>query len=151
MVGAGERLRRGLPGARERPILSPLTPERELVVQLPEPALRALLEPEEAGALAFLTAVAEQVVHHLRPRPPLDATGDEWAVVGRALELLREAAAGEVDAPARRLIAEPEMLAAFFQNVDLLYAEAAIQADAVGAVVMRALEVLSSAPPADSP
>lgn len=120
-------------------------------MQLPEPALRALLEPEEGAALAFLAAVVEQVVHHLRPAPPADSAVEEWAVAGRALALLRDAAAGELDAAARRLIAEPEMLAAFFQNADLLYVEAAAQADAVGAVVMRALEVLSSAPLSDSP
>ena len=121
-------------------------------MHLPVSAIRALLGPEEAGALSFLAAVAEQVVHHLRPEPPVDAAAtEEWAVASRALALMREAVEGEIDAPARRLLAEPEMLAAFFQNVDLLYAAAAREADAAGAVVMRAMELLASAPPSASP
>ena len=46
-----------------------------------------------------------------------------------------------IDDVARRLLAEPAMLAAFFQNLDLLYEHGAPGADAVALVLMRAMEL----------
>lgn len=87
-----------------------------------------------AAALPFLDAVAAQVARH---------GGEERAAGERALALLRDPDAP--DAPAR-LVAEPPMLAAFFQNVDLLYLHHDPRADRVAGLVMRALELLE--PPA---
>ena len=42
---------------------------------------------------------------------------------------------------ARLLAAEPPLLAAFFQNIDVLFVDGATCADAVSAVTLRAMEI----------
>lgn len=97
---------------------------------------REVLEGEgRATALPFLAEVTGQVAHrHGEGGSPAQR---EAAVGARALDLLL---APDGDAAAARLAAEPPMLAAFFQNVDLLYAHRDPGADPVAALVMRALE-----------
>ena len=46
-----------------------------------------------------------------------------------------------------RLAADPELLSSFFQNVDLLYRHGFAEADAVGLLIMRALEMAGSSQP----
>lgn len=98
---------------------------------------RAALEGEgRAEALPFLEAVAGQVAHR-HGEPEGDPREAELAAGVRALELLL---APEEEDAAGRLVSEPPMLAAFFQNVDLLYEHRDPHADAVAGLVMRALE-----------
>jgi hypothetical protein len=84
---------------------------------------------------AFIEAAAAQLAR---------ATGA--AADGATTALLRDHVATVLDAPdidaaARHLLGEPALLAACFQNVDLLYLHAAPEADAVAARVMRALDL----------
>jgi hypothetical protein len=84
----------------------------------------------EPSALPFLEAATEQVAHRGDPQ-------DEREVGERALALLRDP---ETEDAAARLVREPPMLAAFFQNVDLLFEHRDPRAGAVAGLVMRALE-----------
>jgi hypothetical protein len=99
-------------------------------------------------AAPFLRAVAHQVTYALGADPAGQDTGaHESAAEQRALALLRDAGAfGEAEIPplddvARRLLAEPAMLAAFFQNLDLLFEHRAPGANAVSLLLMRAMEL----------
>jgi hypothetical protein len=88
----------------------------------------------ESPALAFAAAVVRQVER---------AAGgvgehEEWETAERVLEILRAAPGGPADAA--ELTRRPALLAALFQNVDLLHAHADPRADAVGALVMSAVE-----------
>ena len=100
-----------------------------------------MLEKEErTAALPFLTAIAEQIgqSHEVRgaiAEPLLEGQH----TVENALRLLRQPEAADA---ADRLANDPVMLAAFFQNVDLLYENGYPEADAVAALVMHAVERL---------
>lgn len=89
-----------------------------------------LREAGHPSALSFLEAVTGQVAHRGDPQ-------DEREVGQRALALLLHPGAENA---AARLVGEPPMLAAFFQNVDLLFEHHDPGADAVAGLVMRALE-----------
>jgi hypothetical protein len=103
-----------------------------------------LARSDGGGALPFLEAVVVQAAFPLGLDLPADERVErEREVAGLALELLLGAeAAGAADpgAAAARLRRDPALLAAFFQNVDLLYRHAFAGADAVSLLVMRALE-----------
>jgi hypothetical protein len=105
-----------------------------------------LARSDGGGALPFLEAVVVQAAFPLGLDLPTDERAErEPEVAGLALELLLGAeAAGEAaphpEAAAARLRGDPALLAAFFQNVDLLYRHAFAGADAVSLLVMRALE-----------
>lgn len=108
------------------------------------------LSPEERRALApFLDAVSRQVAYGLGADPhSSDAETRAIDAEERAMTVLQDAGAvGEpstsegVDAAARRLLAEPPMLAAFFQNLDLLFEHRASGAEAVARLLMRAMEL----------
>jgi hypothetical protein len=91
-----------------------------------------LREAGHPSAFPFLEAVTEQVAHRGEPR-------DEREVGARALALLLDPLAEGAEA---RLLEDPAMLAAFFQNVDLLFDHHDPGADPVAALVMRALETM---------
>lgn len=95
----------------------------------------------DARLTPFLAAVAEQAARLAEPDASADAVAAEAAAT-RALALLQEPGTDEA---VERLLADAPLLAAFFQNLDLLYAHAAPPADAVAALVMRALERLHQA------
>lgn len=108
---------------------------------------REQLGAEANSLLPFLSAVTEQTVYRLGEDIP--AAGDaalERRVGERALAVVREARlAGSADAPpgrgdaaAARLARDPAMLAAFFQNVDLLFIHDAPAAEQVAALVLEA-------------
>jgi hypothetical protein len=94
-----------------------------------------------------LRAFVDAVVQHLS-----FASGETGADVRRTL---RARVAGLVDTAlddgrvedgARALLADPALLASFFQNIDLLYEGAGYaHADAVAAMVMRAVERMGGA------
>ena len=98
----------------------------------------------DPGALRFAEAVFAQLTGPagaLGAAPP--AARDALALHLSEL-LLSAPAVGENDALALRLIAEPPLAAAFFQNVDLLYRHDSPRADAVSALLMRALEIAAA-------
>ena len=103
----------------------------------------------DPGALLFAEAVFAQLVGPagaLRSAPP--AVRDALAL--HLLDLVLGSAAGAADdLLALRLLAEPPLAAAFFQNLDLLYAHDSPHADAMSAVLMRALELAAAAERAD--
>jgi hypothetical protein len=113
-----------------------------------EPAAAVLQEALGAGhaALPFAGAVVRQLDGvpepggGTRPRDPAATAGSVAALV-RGCERADGPAGG---APAA-LAADPPLLAAFFQNVDLLYRHGYPHADAVGALVMGAVELLDEA------
>lgn len=102
----------------------------------------------DASLGAFLDAVSRHVTFGLGA-DPLAADDDGVRVRDAravALRVLRDAGAldlpadaSTLDAAARRLLADPPMLAAFFQNLDLL--DAGPRADAVALLLMRAMEL----------
>ena len=100
------------------------------------------------AADGFIRVASEQAAHRLgwSPGNP-DATrraAEAYAFVTALVE--RSVAAfhlNDVHAlheAAFALASSPPMLAAFYQNIDLLYADRFADADAVSALVMRALE-----------
>jgi len=95
--------------------------------------LRARLA-EEPAALPFAEAAVAQIAH---PLPSRGTPGDEEEAAETVLALLAAPDAPGADA---RLAERPEALAAFFQNVDLLYAHGFPRADRVSLLIMRALE-----------
>ena len=99
-------------------------------------ATMALLHAElgSAAMLPFATAVVTQL--SLSP----GATADEVATARHVVGLVRSACAGAIGDAAAELHANPALFAAFFQNLDLLFAVPPPDADAVSAVVMAALE-----------
>lgn len=101
---------------------------------------RGVLEGEgREGALRFAAEVTGQAAH--RHGTGRDPAAEEQAVGSLVLDLVLRPRAP--DAPAR-LAAAPPLLAAFFQNVDLLYEHHDPGADAVSGLVMHALEILES-------
>lgn len=114
-----------------------------------------------SAAAAFVEAVTVQAAFPLGlDAPPREWARRERAVADAVLSLLMDAGTGGAGpapgAPAQ-LRHDPPLLAAFFQNVDLLYAHGYRDADAVSALVMRALEGLDedgsgpAAPPSTPP
>lgn len=112
-----------------------------------------------APQAGFMTHVVEQYVHRLGA-PASDPAG-ERGVALRVCALVDDAgdASTSTDPSALRrrergahdLANDPALLAAFFQNIDLLYADRFHQADAVSALVLRALELSALLPPAPTP
>lgn len=100
---------------------------------------------EGSAALPFARAVLAQLTG--TPGAAAAASPRERRQLAEGVaELLRGAERGDSpDAPARALLAEPALASALFQNVDLLYAAGWAAADAVSAVVMRAVELAASA------
>jgi hypothetical protein len=97
----------------------------------------------EESALTFLAAVVAQAALPLGLRvPEPELAGRESRVASLALAVLDPADA----AAAERLRGEPVLLAAFFQNIDLLYRHGYPRADAVAMLVMRALEGFEDEP-----
>ena len=88
----------------------------------------------------FVEAVVLLVAHPLGD-PETPATAPELAAADRVIALVQRAAADESEAvdAAGELAAEPEMLAAFFQNLDLLPGGGHRAADAVTLLVLLAL------------
>ena len=94
----------------------------------------------DPGAIPFAEAVFAQLIG------PAGALAGAPPAARDALELhladvVLAAAAADPDALARRLLAEPPLAAAFFQNLDLLYTHASTHADALSALLMRTLEL----------
>jgi hypothetical protein len=108
-------------------------------------ALRETLDKAGAGtALPFVEATVLQAAHPLGTNVTAPGAAErEWRTANLTLELLLDAVPA-VRAPsedaAARLRAEPRLLAAFFQNIDLLYQHGFPYADAVSGLVLRALE-----------
>jgi hypothetical protein len=98
------------------------------------------------AALRFLEAVVVQAAFPLGlDVAPAEQAERERTVARLALELVagagrKEEGDGAEHTAAARLRREPALLAAFFQNVDLLYEHGFAGADAVSLLVMRALE-----------
>ena len=93
--------------------------------------------------LPFAEEVVRQVAHPLGAEPSPDPEGDEARTAGQVLELLGGAFEGTPQAraaAARRLGLDGTMLAAFFQNLDLLEDCTRGHAGAVAALVAEALE-----------
>ena len=108
----------------------------------PETRIAAELEP-------FLEAVAAHVTFGLGADPSDGATVERQATARLAtLGVLHACGAlggspdpAQVDAAARALLANPPLLAAFFQNLDLLYQHRAPEATKVSLLLMRAMEL----------
>jgi hypothetical protein len=121
-------------------------------MQLLRPSTRSWLAdalPPELGpaALPFAEAVVAQVAHPLGA-PPASRPGARERLVARRVARLLAASVRPDPAPARaaaRLAADAPLLAAAFQNVDLLYAHRCARADAVSLLVMGAIERLGAA------
>jgi hypothetical protein len=100
----------------------------------------------DAGGVRFAEAICAQLLG------PAGALGDapdaeREALTERVATVVLESARARDDALALRLLGEPALAAAFFENLDLLYDSPSAYADAVGALVMRVLEL---APGTDS-
>ena len=106
--------------------------------------LRDALPPGRGSCtLPFAEEVVRQVAHPLGAEPSPDPEGEEARTAARVLALLGAAFEGTSDARAaavRRLGKDGTMLAAFFQNLDLLEDCARGHAGAVAALVAAALE-----------
>ena len=107
-----------------------------------DPAVTPELDP-------FLDAVTTHVAFGLGADPVDGATAERLADARlAALDVLRRCGAlggprdpAEVDAAARLLLANPPLLAAFFQNLDLLYLHGAAGAPEVSLLLMRVMEL----------
>lgn len=106
--------------------------------------LRDALPPGRGSCtVSFAAEVVRQVAHPLGAEPSSDPAAGEARAATRVLDLLGaafEGASDEREAAARRLGADGPMLAAFFQNLDLLEECARGHAGAVAALVAAALE-----------
>ena len=97
---------------------------------------------------AFIEVVVWQRTHALTERSPGDASATEEAIATRVLSLVEASVGGEVavSRAAAELADDPALLAAFFQNLDLLPGERDPQVDQlalmVGAAVQRLAERL---------
>lgn len=108
-------------------------------------------DPQAAG---FIQAASEQVSHRLGWNAPVEeparreveAHGFVTTLVERAVSAFRLRDERELDEAAHELASHAPVLAAFFQNIDLLYADGFAEADAVSALVMRALEFSAEMP-----
>lgn len=107
----------------------------------------------------FVSHVVEQYIHRLgavsdspisergealRVRALIDHAGDAHLIEEPRALALRDRAAHD-------LAGDPALLAAFFQNIDLLYADRFPRADAVSALILRALELSASIPRSGGP
>ena len=99
------------------------------------------------SAMGFIETTAEQAAQRLgwgmhaeESRRDADAHGTAWSLVERAVSATRAEDIRALDEAAFELASSPPMLAAFYQNVDLLYNAGFPDADAVSALIMRALE-----------
>lgn len=106
----------------------------------PAPETAALLR-ERLGdrdpALPFAEAVVLQAAH---PLGRAATKRREVETAARVADILHERRSGsQPGEAAAALAADPELLAAFFQNIDLLYAQADPHADVVSGWIMRAL------------
>ncbi|MDB4949236.1 MAG: hypothetical protein JWM27_1885 [Gemmatimonadetes bacterium] len=93
----------------------------------------------------FVREIVREVAFPLGTSAGTADPAERSALVERTVRALVRDAAGDADAredAARRLASQPPLLAAFFQNADLLYDERHPSADAVSAAVMRAVELL---------
>ncbi|HET8656901.1 MAG TPA: hypothetical protein VFL93_15360 [Longimicrobiaceae bacterium] len=100
-------------------------------------ALERALGPT-GTALAFAEAVVLQRAHPLGAAP---VAGAEAGAVTEVLALLRACEDGtRARERAAELCREADLLSVLFQNVDLLYEAGHPHADAMGALVMAALE-----------
>lgn len=91
------------------------------------------------GALdPFLHAVAAQVAGH-RATPGAAAAAHLDAARADARAVVHER---DADTAARCLLRDPPLLAAFFQNADLLFEHDSEFANPISAIVMRALELI---------
>lgn len=99
-------------------------------------------------AAGFIRAASEQAAHRLgwSPEHPddahraVEAFGFVTALVERSAAAYRLQDDQALSEAAHELASSPPMLAAFYQNIDLLYNDRYVDADAVSALVMRALE-----------
>jgi hypothetical protein len=117
-------------------------------------AVRASLHSNgERAAAPFIEAVTVQRARPLGadPRPPEAQREEDRDVAAAVLGLVRAATAAREPAgdgrqtmaeSANRLRSDPSLLAAVFQNIDLLYRHGYSHADAVSEMVMRALATL---------
>lgn len=109
----------------------------------------ALAEEAADVAAPFVEAVTLQASRPLGvPDTGVNPAERERRTARTVLEMLRLATAAEVDGgasgAAEALSRYPELHAAFFQNIDLLYEHGYIHADPVAVLVMRAVERLES-------
>lgn len=113
--------------------------------------LRAALESGPVGveALAFVEAVVEQAVHRLGPERSPVLAGATASMGKRVVSFLEAAAEGEPSRTraAEELAGEPVILAAFYQNLDLLPAASSAPADAIALLVLTTLALMESVPP----
>lgn len=93
-------------------------------------------------ALPFAEAVVAQVAHPLGAAPADDAGAGERAVTDALLHAIAD---DDATAAAARLAADAPLLAACYQNLDLLPASDAA-GDAIALLVGRALDHLASTP-----
>jgi hypothetical protein len=119
-------------------------------------AVRASLHSNgERAAAPFVEAVTVQRARPLGadPRPPEAQREEDRDVAAAVLGLVRAATAAREPAreccqtmaeSANRLRSDPSLLAAVFQNIDLLYRHGYSHADAVSEIVMRALATLQT-------
>lgn len=120
--------------------------ERELGTEVRAMIGAALAEESADTAGPFVEAVTFQHSHPLGIDPAEPATQRERRSARLVLEVLRASCGSQSERAAREaadlLASDPALHAAFFQNIDLLYEYRYAQADAVAAMVMRALEHL---------
>lgn len=108
---------------------------------------RALGREFGVCALPFVEAVVVQLVYPLGGPAPASPEEAERAVGDRVVAMLGASTADPhfTARAAADLAADAALLAAFFQNVDLLHSHRCPHADAVSLLVMAALERLSPA------
>lgn len=111
----------------------------------PHPPLEDLLATMDEGdaAAPFIAAVAVQLARATESAPP----DEERSVAERAVAVLRLAhrsprAEAGPERAGELLGGDVALLAAFFQNVDLLYEHGYTHADAVSLAVMHAVSLL---------
>jgi hypothetical protein len=113
--------------------------------------LRAALESSPVGveALAFVEAVVEHAVHRLGRERSGVLAGATASMARRVVSFLEAATEGEPSRAraAEELAGEPAILAAFYQNLDLLPAAGFAPADAIALLVLTALALMEAIPP----
>jgi len=105
----------------------------------------------DSGALYFAEAVFAQLVGPAGALGAAPAAARQELAAKLADILLASTAGGRSDDLALRLLAEPALAAAFFQNLDLLYTHSSSYADAASALLMRTLELASHDENGDGP
>jgi hypothetical protein len=96
------------------------------------------------AALPFAEAVVRQLTGAPGPLASAPVAAAE-ALAGRVAALLLAVGRADVDSLAAGLLEEPELAAAVFQNLDLLYAHPWGRADSVSLLLGRVLELASRA------